>query len=134
MNRSKRAKNGTAVVELAVCLPVIFLFLFASIEACNMIALKQIISESAYDGALHAIRSDGDEPDIIAAINTVLAARNVTPSKVSIEGTGGVPYDTLGPGDLVTVTVEAETDANVAVPQLFGMAKTLSSNATAIRQ
>jgi Flp pilus assembly protein TadG len=134
MKRKNPERSGTAVVELAVCLPVIFAIVFASIEACNMVALKQIISQSAYDGALQALRSDAEEADVIARINAVLAARNVTPSNVVIGGAGGAGYDSLGHGDTVTVTVEAETNGNVVGPQLFGFAKVLSSTATAIKQ
>jgi len=134
MTRIKQERSGTAVVELAVCLPIIFVIVFASIEACNMIALKQIISESAYDGALVAFRPDAEELDIIADINTVLASRDVTPSNVFIQGNGGAAFDSLSNGDTVTVTVEAETNGNVVGPQLFGFAKTLSSTATGIKQ
>jgi Flp pilus assembly protein TadG len=134
MTRIKQERSGTAVVELAVCLPVIFVIVFASIEACNMIALKQIISESAYDGALVALKPDAEELDIIADINTVLASRDVTPSNVFIQGNGGAAFDSLSNGDTVTVTVEAETNGNVVGPQLFGFAKTLSSTATGIKQ
>ncbi len=134
MTRKRSKRSGTAVVELAVCLPVIFLIVFASIEACNMIALKQIISESAYNGALLALRPNAEEAEIIAGIHTVLTARNVTPSNVFIAGEGGAAYDSLRHGDPVTVTVEAETNENVAGPQLFGFAETLSCTATAIKQ
>jgi Flp pilus assembly protein TadG len=134
MTRKTNARSGTAVVELAICLPIIFVIVFASIEACNMIALKQIISESAYDGALNALRPDSEEAEIIASINAVLAARNVTPSNVLVEGEGGSGYDSIGHGDTVTVTVAAETNGNVVGPQLFGFAKTVSCTTTAIKQ
>lgn len=134
MTRNQQNRTGTAVVELAVCLPMIFVIVFASIEACNMIALKQIISESAYEGALIALRRDAEEADIIENINTVLTSRNVTPSKVLVAGVGGAGYASLEHGDTVSVTVEAETNGNIVGPQLFGFAKTLSSTATAIKQ
>jgi hypothetical protein len=129
-----RDRSGTAVVELAVCIPVIFVIVFASIEACNMIALKQILSEASYDGALLALRPDADEAEILAGINTMLAARNVTPSNILIQGEGGSAFDSIGHGDMLTVRIEAETAGNVIGPQLFGMARTLSGASTAIKQ
>ncbi len=132
--KRERNRNGTAIAELAVCLPVIFLIVFASIEACNMIALRQIISESAYAGALTALKRDAEEPDVIACINASLAARNVAPSNVIVSGAGGAAYDSLVHGDTVIVTVEAESNANAVGPQLFGFGQTLSTSATVIKQ
>ena len=134
MKPRKQTRSGTAVVELAVCLPLIFTIIFGSIEACNMIALKQVLAEAAYDGALVALRSDADETAIIANINAVLAARNVTPSNVQIQGPGGSSFDSITHGQSVSVTVEAHTNGNVLGPQLFGLSKTLSAVATASKQ
>ena len=133
-NHEQHTRSGAAVVELAVCLPIIFVIVFASMEACNMIALKQIITESAYDGALVALKPNAVEADVIARINTVLAARNVTPADVHIDGEGGAAYSSLRHGDMVTVTVQVQTSGNVPGPQLFGFAQTLSCDATAVKQ
>lgn len=134
MKQRRKDRSGTAVVELAVCLPLIFMIVFASIEACNMIALKQIITEAAYDGAMIAVRPDGDETSITSTINTVLAARNVTPNAVVIEGSGGAAYPTLTHGDEVTVTIEVIADNNVVGPQLFSHSRVLTGAITGIKQ
>ncbi len=42
---------GNAVVELAICLPIMFMILFATIEACVMLQLKQNLAVTAYEGA-----------------------------------------------------------------------------------
>ncbi len=47
----KRKRNGTATVELAVCLPLIVIIAFGSIEATNMIFLEQRLTAAAYEGA-----------------------------------------------------------------------------------
>ena len=132
--RNEERRKGTAVVELAVCLPLIFMIVFASIEACNMIALKQVITEAAYDGAMVAVRPDGDAAAITATINSVLTARNITPSSVAIEGNGGAAYQTLKHGDEVTVTVQVVTDNNVVGPQLFSHSRVLSGAISGIKQ
>lgn len=98
-----------------------------------MIALKQVISESAYDGAFQAIQPDAEEANIIAGVNAVLAARNVTPSSVAIEGPGGKSLASTVRGETITVTVNAVSDGNVVGPQLFGAGKTLSSAMTGMK-
>ncbi len=122
------------MVELAVCMPVLFLIVFASIEACNMIAMKQVICESAYEGALIALKPDSTESDVLNRINTTLASRGVTPSDVLVQGEAGAAYATLARGDTVTVTIQAATNGNIVGPQLFGFAQSLSSSLTAIKQ
>ncbi|WP_372715845.1 TadE/TadG family type IV pilus assembly protein [Novipirellula sp.] len=133
-NRRERNRGGTAMVELAVCMPVLFLIVFASIEACNMIAMKQVICESAYEGALIALKPDSTESDVLNRINTTLASRGVTPSDVLVQGEAGAAYATLARGDTVTVTIQAATNGNIVGPQLFGFAQSLSSSLTAIKQ
>lgn len=122
------------MVELAICIPVLFLIVFASIEACNMIATKQIICESAYEGALVALKPDATEPAIIDRITASLASRGVTPSEVSIAGIDGAAYKTLARGDTFTVTIEAAANGNFIGPQLFGAARSVTSSLTAIKQ
>ncbi|EMI22234.1 TadE family protein [Rhodopirellula maiorica SM1] len=122
------------MVELAVCMPVLFLVVFASIEACNMIAMKQIICESAYEGALIALKPDSTESQVVDRVNATLASRGVTPSGVVVAGSSGAAYSALARGDEVTVTVQAATNGNVVGPQLFGFAKTVSHRLTAIKQ
>ena len=42
---------GVAVIELAICLPILVLILVATIEACVMLQLKQNLIVTAYEGA-----------------------------------------------------------------------------------
>ena len=44
-NQAKRApgRGGVAAVELAVCLPVIVVLVFAAIESCSMIFVTQAL-------------------------------------------------------------------------------------------
>ena len=53
----KRA--GIAVVEFAVCLPILVLVVFGSIEACNAIYLKQAATASAYEAVRVATGTGG---------------------------------------------------------------------------
>ncbi len=51
MKTRKRQRSGSVVVEVAVCLPLIVLLVFASVEACTMIYLKQSLTVSACEGS-----------------------------------------------------------------------------------
>lgn len=45
----KRKRRGAAVVEFAVCLPVIIIIVFGAIEAASLLFLKQALIQSAYE-------------------------------------------------------------------------------------
>ncbi|MCA9165038.1 MAG: pilus assembly protein, partial [Planctomycetales bacterium] len=44
-----RTLSGVATLEMAVCLPMLVIITFCSIEAANFIYLKQSLTEAAYE-------------------------------------------------------------------------------------
>lgn len=44
-------RSGAAIIELAVCLPLLVLITLATIKACSMIFLKQTLIIAAFEGA-----------------------------------------------------------------------------------
>jgi Flp pilus assembly protein TadG len=111
----KRVRNrkGAAVVEFAVCLPVILLIVLGSIEAASMMFLRQALVQSAYEGAKVAIRNNGNNADANAAIQAVAAGRRINQLTVTFE-----PADvsTVAQGDTVRVTITAPGDTNSFIP------------------
>ena len=79
-------RRGTAAVELAICLPVLSLVIFGSIEMCNVIHLKQTLTEVGYVGALVGSQPRATEVEIVQRVQTVLAARNIAGASVSVDG------------------------------------------------
>ena len=58
-NKTARTKGrfGNATVELAVCLPVLVLIIFGSLQASSMYFLRQAMVQSAYEGVKEAALS-----------------------------------------------------------------------------
>ena len=52
-------RRGAATVELAVCLPVIFLLSMGAMEGASLIFLRQAMVQSAYEAVKEAVRTDG---------------------------------------------------------------------------
>ncbi len=126
-----RARKGAAVAEFAVCLPVIFLIAFGSIEAASMLFLRQAMIQSSYEGVKVAARNSGTNAAATAAATAVTEGRNLngvsivfTPSDVS-----SVPV-----GEIIRVTVSAPGDSNSIIP--FGLFKnrTVSANAAMVKE
>ena len=108
-----RRRRGAAVVEFAVCLPVIMLIVLGSIEAASMLFLRQALVQSAYEGAKVAVRQSGNNTDATQAIENVAAGRRL--NGVSIEFT---PSDvsTAAQGEPITVLISAPGDSNSFIP------------------
>jgi len=127
-------QRGAAVTELAICLPILFLIIFGSIEACNLITLKQIATQAAYDGTLIAVRRGSSESDITNSTTTVLNARGIASSTITIQGESGTPYASLSRGDEVGVTVELPANGNVVGPQLFSRGQLIEVELVGMKQ
>ncbi|MEM8947472.1 MAG: TadE family protein [Planctomycetota bacterium] len=89
------SKRGVAVVELAVCLPVLTLITLATIEASAMIFLQQSLSIAAYEGARVSLVPDATEENaryqaelILTGRDVVGASVNVTPSNFESSSSG----------------------------------------------
>ncbi len=126
-------RRGTAVTELAICLPVLTLVIFGSIEMCSVIHLKQTLIEAGYEGALVGSQPRATEAEIVQRVQTVLSARNIAGFNVSVDG-NGTSFDALGPGELFTVHVDATVAGNVVGPIQFVTFNSVESNMVGHKQ
>lgn len=114
-HQTRRAapRRGAAVVEFAVCLPVILIIVFGAIEAASMLFLRQTMIQSSYESAKIAIKTNADNSRAILAAEEVARGRRVRDFTVSFN-----PSDisTAAPGELITVTVTAPGNANSLLP------------------
>lgn len=128
-----RWRRGTAVTELAICLPVLALVIFGSIEACNVIFLKQTLVEAAYEGALIGSQPRATEAKIEDRVQAVLSARKIAGANVSVQG-NGASFDALRAGELFTIHVDATVAGNVHVPIRFATFDTVESEVVGQKQ
>ena len=120
-------RSGAAVVEFAVCLPVIILIVLGSIEAASMLFLRQALIQSAYEGAKVAVRNTGTNEDSIAAIENVAAGRRINGVEIEFSPKN---VSKVKPGQLVTITISAPGDTNSFIP--FGPFKDRLVSARAV--
>lgn len=111
--RTRQRRQGAATIELAVCLPMLILLCFGSIQAASMMFLRQALVQSAYEGAKVAARDEGTNAGAIDAINAVAAGRNIQGLQITF-----TPSDitSVPDGDLIRVTVTAPSDPNSLFP------------------
>ncbi len=91
-----------AVVELAVCLPVIVLLIFASLEGANMLFVRQAGVQAAYDCVKTAAKRSGTKAEALALAEQVLDTRNINTRTITFTPTD---VDALAEGAEFTVAV-----------------------------
>ena len=97
-------------------MPLMFMFVFATVEICNALFLKQTLSLAAYEGARVAIIPGADEDNVLAQIQEVLGVNNIQGGSGAIEP---VDFFDQPAGTFVKVTVAAPPENNSAIHRLF---------------
>ena len=105
MRKKYKHRKAAAVIELAVCLPVMVLIVFGSLEVAGTIFLKQTLTSAAHEGALTGMRQNAQESEITTRVDQILTARNVTGCTVQVV-TNGPAFADLNPGDMFWVDVQ----------------------------
>ncbi len=78
----RKQRRGAAIVEFAVCLPIVMILILGSIEATSAIFLRQALTTSAYEGIREAIRTSSTTAEATARAQTVLTSRQVRGSTI----------------------------------------------------
>ena len=115
-------RSGSAVVELALILPVLVLIVFGSIEANNAIYLQQVLTEVAYQGALEGVDVSATEQDVINRMQDYVDETSFSGVTFDVEGTDGTDFDLLVPGDSFRVSVTAPYESlSVGIQAFSGL-------------
>jgi Flp pilus assembly protein TadG len=70
-------RRGATTVEVALILPVLFLFIFASFEFSRLNMLKHLAGAAAYEGAREGIVIGATVGDVTTRVNAILASGGV---------------------------------------------------------
>ena len=96
-----------------------------------MIFLKQALTESAYQGALVAMKPNATEADVTTRIQSILDARDIKQTNIIIANGN---FGGVSAGDVFTVRVDAQASGNRIGPQIVAALGVVESTATAIKQ
>ncbi|WP_238383195.1 TadE/TadG family type IV pilus assembly protein [Rubripirellula obstinata] len=110
--RSRRNRSGTAVTELAVCLPVLVLITLATIESCTMLHLQQRLKTTAFEAARVGIVPGAKPVNVEYQCELLLDNHGVQGYSVTMDPANP---STLDQGDYFTVTVSASCGPNSLV-------------------
>ena len=132
MNQRRLAKrNGAAVVEFAVVLPVFVTLLLGTIETCNMIFLRQSLEIAAYESARAAIVPGSDDFDINLATTEILTARRIKNGTVTVTPAN---FQNAAYGSFIRVNVSAPCSSNSVFALRFYGSKTLTGTVEMMKE
>lgn len=129
--RKRARRRGAAIVELAVCLPVVLLLVLASIEACTLVFVQQSLETTAYETARFAVSPGSDSVMALARGDQVIADRQLNNAQITLNPGN---MSTTNKGELVEVTVTAPFDNNRIFPAFFFGSQLLTADVTMQRE
>lgn len=112
-NSDRKRRRGAAVVEFAVCLPVIVLIVFGGIEAANLLFLRQTLVQAAFEGVKTGVKNNGTDEAVTASVQSVTDGRNLENVSITLTPSN---VETLERGEFFEVTVSAPGDDNSLFP------------------
>jgi Flp pilus assembly protein TadG len=104
--RRRRRAWGGALIETAICLPLLLMLSFGAAEYGDFFFVKNALVGAARNGARAAITSTATEANAKAAVTSSLTAANI-PSASCTVTTSPTDISTAAAGSSVTVTVTA---------------------------
>ncbi len=118
-------------MEFAVCLPVIVLLVFGSIEASSFIFLKQSLNVAAYEGIRESIRVGSGNAEAIDRAQNILNARNVRDFQINFpDGDSGA----ASRGDEIVIEVSAPTETNSPLAGQFVTNRILTARVVMVKE
>jgi Flp pilus assembly protein TadG len=128
---SRPLRRGAALVELAVCLPMLVLVLLMALQTADAVYLKQSLHVAAYESARAAIKPRSTTALAAARGEEILDSRRIhdysiafTPAEVA-----NVP-----PGEVITVTVTTAIESNTVLPAWYPGPASLSADVFMIKE
>ena len=126
-----RGRNGAAITELAIILPVFVLILIGTIEVTSMIFLRQSLEIAAYEATRVALVPGSDEGNVQAAADGILSGRRVVDSVISVTPSD---FETQPYGTPITVEITADCEKNSLFASWFYQGRELTSRVTMMKE
>ena len=126
-----RRRKAAAVVELAVCLPLIVVLAFGALEGANMLFTRQAVVQAAYETAKSTVKSNGSQAQGTLLGTQVLDARNIDQRNIAFSP--GNP-DSVAPGTPVTVTIRVPSNSRSVTGLNLFQNLTIEASATMLKE
>ncbi len=122
LRKNSKKRNGAAIVEFALFLPLFFMITMATIETCRVLYLRQSLTIAAYECARLGVIPGMNLEAMQFQCDAIVDGRNLRNVTLTVD-----PPDlsSLNYGDPLTVTVETKADDNAILGTWFYRGRTL---------
>jgi Flp pilus assembly protein TadG len=129
--RSVPRRKGAATVELSICLPLFITILFGSIEASNLIYLRESLCLASYEAARQAVSLDATNQEISNRAKQLLSSRGISNPTITFS-----PSDVASAsgGEPVTVTVSVPAASQTLLPKIVYGQQTISAQTSFVKE
>jgi Flp pilus assembly protein TadG len=123
--RTRQARRGAHIVEMALVLPILIMVVFGIIEFSRANQIRQTVKQAAYEGARVGITLDATATNVQTKANSVLSSVGITGATVTVS-----PNPITSTTQFVTVTVSASASANGWFMKYFTAGQAISAAVT----
>jgi Flp pilus assembly protein TadG len=130
-------RSGAATVELALCLPVVFILVLGMMETCNVVFVRTRMLSATYEAARLATRPTtssskaATSAQVTTYCSSLLTQLGIHGATVTLSPTD---LSTLTPLTQVTLTVTAPLNQNAITSYVLTNALTISAQVTLIAE
>ncbi|HEV8002926.1 MAG TPA: TadE/TadG family type IV pilus assembly protein [Planctomycetaceae bacterium] len=131
----KQCRRGAALVELAVCLPVLVMIILGIIEFGRGMMVSELLNDSARVGARQAILAGSTNAAVTQTITTFMQSTNVNSQAITVSITVTPAAGNPDPanqianahtGDLCLIQVQVPFNQVSYIPGTYLVGKTLT--------
>ncbi|MGC4001735.1 MAG: pilus assembly protein [Pirellulales bacterium] len=123
--KSGRSRRGAHTVEMAFCLPVLIVVIFAIIEFARANQIRQTVKQAAYEAARVGISANGTAATTTTKANQILSALGITGATVTV-----TPTTITSATTSVSVFVSVPPAANGWFMKYFTAGQNISTTVT----
>ena len=127
--RSHKKRRGAAVVEFALCAPVLFAVLFAVIEYARMLQIQHTVRQAALEGARAGVVLDAQTSDVTTAATSITNTIGIVNPTITI-----TPNPLLWASTTISVTVSANAGQNGWLLWFFTSGSSITATITMDRE
>ena len=120
---TRTRRRGVALVEGAVCFPIIVLVVFGMLQLCHLAYLRQKLTSATYIGMQQLAQSSATDANVVSTVKAILASRSIIEAQVTVSPTGVLGTATIP--TTYTLRVEAPIYSNLPNPKLIPISGTI---------
>ena len=124
-----KRRQGALTIEMAFCIPIVFLILLGTLEFSRMNMLRNSIDNAAYEGARRGVVPGATASDCVTSANRVLTAVGANNATVTV-----TPPTLTDSTQQVSVAISIPMSSNSWGPARFLGGATLRAVSTKSRE